>query len=256
MPFTISHAAAALPFRRLGLVPSALVVGTLAPDFEYFLLPTRPGGFGHTYAGALLFTLPLALMVLWTFHAVVKVPLVRLFPDGFRRRLNGQMGRFRFGGRGRFALIVVSALLGIATHVAWDSLTHSYTWPYRHIALLRDSSYLPVLGWYPNERILQHTSTLGGMLALGAWVLHWYRTTQPRKQGEDTVMVAAHRWAVLGAIAGTSALAGCAAAVRAMEDGGRVIADSVIMAIAWAWWAVVFYSILYSGRRASRSNQY
>ena len=37
MPFTLSHAAAALPFRRTRLIKSALVIGCFAPDFEYFI---------------------------------------------------------------------------------------------------------------------------------------------------------------------------------------------------------------------------
>jgi hypothetical protein len=37
MPFTLSHAAAALLFRRTRLVLSAVVVGCCAPDFVYFL---------------------------------------------------------------------------------------------------------------------------------------------------------------------------------------------------------------------------
>src|SRR5579871_128427 len=41
VPFTVSHAAAALPFRRARLVTSALVVGTMAPDSSTFWL-SRP----------------------------------------------------------------------------------------------------------------------------------------------------------------------------------------------------------------------
>ncbi len=36
MPWTVSHPAAAAPFARWGLVLSALVVGSMAPDFVYF----------------------------------------------------------------------------------------------------------------------------------------------------------------------------------------------------------------------------
>ena len=64
MPFTVSHAAAALPFRRARLVTSALVVGTMAPDFEYFLPLKTHDTFGHTFPGILVLTLPVALLVL------------------------------------------------------------------------------------------------------------------------------------------------------------------------------------------------
>ncbi len=87
MPFTLAHSAAALPFRRLRLVPSALVIGTFAPDFEYFLRVTHSGRFGHTLVGSFVFTLPVALVVLWIFHTFVKVPVTMLLPDAIQRRL-------------------------------------------------------------------------------------------------------------------------------------------------------------------------
>ncbi len=37
MPFTPSHVAAVLPLARTGLPPTALVVGSVAPDLPYYL---------------------------------------------------------------------------------------------------------------------------------------------------------------------------------------------------------------------------
>ena len=117
MPFTLAHAAAALPFRRSSLVVSALIIGTMAPDFEYFLRLRADHGFGHTLKGAFLMTLPLALFVLWTFHAFVKRLVADLLPDRLQRRLTGHLDGFRFWGTGRTAVIVGSILLGISTHL-------------------------------------------------------------------------------------------------------------------------------------------
>src|SRR5581483_12465816 len=49
VPFTLAHPAAVLPLRRRGLVFSALVVGSMAPDFEYFFGLKRP--ISHTMPG-------------------------------------------------------------------------------------------------------------------------------------------------------------------------------------------------------------
>jgi len=62
--------------------------------------------------------------VLWLFHTFVKLPVARLLPDAIQRRLTCRLGEFGFGGAARFALIVGSILLGIATHLVWDSFTH------------------------------------------------------------------------------------------------------------------------------------
>ena len=60
--FTFSHAAAALPFRRLRPVWTAPVIGTLAPDFGYFLnfSEAEADHAYHDFPGVLILTLPLA----------------------------------------------------------------------------------------------------------------------------------------------------------------------------------------------------
>ena len=87
MPFTPAHIAAVLPFRRTRMLWSALVVGAVAPDLEYFLRMSPQGRYGHTLAGLFVFTLPLGLLTLWLFHAFVKAPFVDLMPDSLARRL-------------------------------------------------------------------------------------------------------------------------------------------------------------------------
>jgi hypothetical protein len=67
MPFTLSHPAAAIPFLRTRLVPSALVIGCMVPDFEYFLRFAPEGGFGHSLPGVFVFDLPVAFIALWLF---------------------------------------------------------------------------------------------------------------------------------------------------------------------------------------------
>ena len=51
MPFTVSHVAAALPLRRLNLVWSAFVVGSMAPDFPYIVGTTDYRSLGHQFPG-------------------------------------------------------------------------------------------------------------------------------------------------------------------------------------------------------------
>src|SRR5271165_5815984 len=102
VPFTLSHAAAALPFRRARLVPSALVIGTFAPDLEYFIRLVPGGGWGHTIAGAFGMDLPLGLVCLWLFHRWVKIPLAYLLPDSVRGRLTPLLAPFHFGPLRRF----------------------------------------------------------------------------------------------------------------------------------------------------------
>ena len=70
MPFTVSHAAAVLPLHRLSkhkLPLSALMIGSMAPDFGYFF--TREAGrlLTHSFSGLFIFALPAGLFV-WFFY--------------------------------------------------------------------------------------------------------------------------------------------------------------------------------------------
>jgi len=193
MPFTFAHSAAALPFRRLPIVPSALVIGTFAPDFEYFLRLAPNGHFGHTLPGTFILTLPAALLVLWIFHSLVKRPATMLMPDAIRNRLANHIGDFRFGGVIRFLLILASLLLGIATHLLWDSFTHANTWFYHHWPLLRASLNLPVLGPTPCYKVFQHGSTIVGTAVVVAWLAPWYRSSEPSTRVSQRIACAARK---------------------------------------------------------------
>ena len=249
MPFTPAHSAAALPFLRTRLVPSALIVGAMAPDFEYFLRLAPGGGFGHTIAGAFLLSLPLAMAVLWLFHALVKEPLVRLFPDALRLRIVS--GAFRFGGSGRFILIVLSLLIGIATHILWDSLTHSTMWPAHHFPWLTQRQYVPFVGrWIEHCALLQQVSSILGVVLLCAWLVRWYRNTAPIHTAANVPVPAARRWLVLGCIVAVACAGTLFRAVLVLLTPGlrhpwaTLIGDSVTTLIALAWWALVLYALM------------
>lgn len=65
MPFTLSHAAATLPIKwRLGPRAdfAALAIGSMAPDFPYFLgLPVHRD-VTHSLFGVLWFSLPVGML--------------------------------------------------------------------------------------------------------------------------------------------------------------------------------------------------
>lgn len=248
VPFTLAHAAAALPFRRRRLVPSALVIGTFAPDFEYLLRLTPRDRFGHTLIGSFVLTLPLALLVLWIFHAFVKVPAAMLLPEAIQRRLQDHLGIFRFGGAARFLRIIASILLGVATHLLWDSFTHSTTWPYRHWSILRKPFTLPILGQVALYKILQHGSTVVGIGILSVWLLHWYRTTPPSTHLRESlpagrkaaVIAVVTTVAVVGSI--TRAVVGIGTPIEHFAFNKFVI-QAVVTAMALVWWQLVAYGL-------------
>jgi len=125
MPLTFpSHAAAVLPLkawrpRRFDGV--ALVVGSAAPDVPYVLHGYGPDtGFGHTWLGTVLVSLPIALvgsyLIRWA------APAVAAHLPGFLADY-GVLGR---PVRYRWWVTVGCAYLGVLSHALWDLPTHDH----------------------------------------------------------------------------------------------------------------------------------
>jgi hypothetical protein len=250
VPFTVSHAAAALPFRRSQLIPSALVMGTVAPDLEYFVRFAPGGGWGHTIPGALGLSLPLALASLWLFHNYVKLPATLLLPERLQRRLEPWLHPFAFGGPRRFALIVGSIVVGIATHLAWDSFTHDDSWLFWHWEFLRRSQKYPLIGWEQNCGILQYSSSLVGFILLVIWLAHWYRTTRPAPSPVVRQLEPAHKIAIFGLMAITSVVAGVVRAWFHMrflppywESFVTYTGIASVTAISLLWWQLILWGL-------------
>lgn len=250
MPFTLSHPAAAIPFLRTPLVPSALVIGCMAPDFEYFLHFAPEGGFGHTLAGAFVFDLPAAFVVLWLFHAYAKDPLYRWLPESVRRRIHLGPAALPVKNGSQFALVLLSILVGIATHILWDSFTHPNFWPYQHWQFLHRTFDFPVYGSMEYLRVLQHASTILGALALALWFWLWFLRTPPIEP-EPAPSPRKHRRSALVLI---SVVALSAAVLRGFEllqpgspyyGTGRkeLLARAIITAMDIFWLGVVAYGV-------------
>jgi len=256
MPFTLAHSAAALPFRRFHLVTSALVIGTFAPDFEYFLRFAPDRRFGHTIVGTFELTLPVALLVLWIFHAFVKRPAAGLMPDGVQRRLSPYLGHFRFRGPWRFLLIVMSVLLGIATHLLWDSFTHPGTWAYRRWGLFRQMVHTPLLGTVPYYKLFQYGSSVVGTAAVVVWLALWYRTSARSAELPRGSVRPTRRVVIVAGILAIALIGGLVRAILGADpwtvhfSRSRFAGQLVSTFIALVWWELVAYGLVCSRERS------
>lgn len=128
MPFTFSHPAVVLPFnyffrKRLSL--TALIAGSIVPDFEYFVRIFHKSHYSHTWDGLFYLDLPAALLLCFLYHNVLRAPLYANAPLFLKRKLALFQ---RFDWNRRFAenwrTVLTSSLLGALTHLLWDKLTH------------------------------------------------------------------------------------------------------------------------------------
>src|SRR3712207_369015 len=88
MPFTPSHAAAALPFLRTPLPASALVIRSMAPDLPLYLPFEFPWA-THTARSVVSTDLLLGLVVWAVWHTLLAAPALACSPAGLRARLIG-----------------------------------------------------------------------------------------------------------------------------------------------------------------------
>ena len=126
MPFTVSHAAAVLPLHRFSkhkLPLTALMVGSMAPDFGYFFSHEASRALTHSFAGLFIFALPAGLLV-WLFYvAILEKATITLLSDRWHTR-------FAHTDAITPSLIArasIAIVLGAVTHVLWDAFTHRGT---------------------------------------------------------------------------------------------------------------------------------
>ena len=252
MPFTVSHVAAALPLRRMKLIWSAFVIGSMAPDFPYLFGSTKYLQLAHAFPGILWFTFPASLSALWLFHIAIKRPVVGLLPAGFHGRLHQHLGVFRFGGAARFVAIALSLTLGLATHIGWDAFTHPFTWPWRRWVWLRSWIHLPLIGETETYVMLQYISTAIGMVALAVWIGLWYRQTVPTDgvvQGKRFPATLALGMLAVAAAGGFVRALVLTGAPRNIDGADKFLALFASTSLALAFWELLVYSLVTTARQ-------
>ncbi|MBL9038453.1 MAG: DUF4184 family protein [Archangium sp.] len=128
MPLTFpSHAAAVLPLCRHGawLPPSALIIGSAAPDFAY-LLDTNRWNF-HRWPEVFWPCLPIAFAAWWLYEGLIGPWLTAVVRDTWGAEA-GVVAETR-GVRTNLVGVVAALCVGALTHLAWDGLTHATRWP-------------------------------------------------------------------------------------------------------------------------------
>jgi membrane-bound metal-dependent hydrolase YbcI (DUF457 family) len=174
--FTIAHAAAVLPLQRFGkfqLPLSALMVGSMAPDFGYFFSREESRQFTHSLAGVFLFSLPLGLLV-WLFYiALLEKATITLLSDRWH-------SRFAHTDAVTPALVgraCIAIMLGAVTHILWDACTHAGTFVTDAFPALLAAT--PGFRWLPVYHLLQGLSSVVGLAVLAWWARRLHR--QPAK---------------------------------------------------------------------------
>lgn len=169
MPFTFAHPAAVLPLKPLfknRLSMTGLIVGSIVPDFEYFTKTLNVTAISHTIKGIFFYDLPMSFIISLLFLFVVRQPLLLALPAPFDARYSSYCRRrYRLTeliSPRKAALFTLSIIIGLATHLLWDSFTHLSSPIVRNIPFFLKKINI---GSHPVAvyRILQHASSLFGI---------------------------------------------------------------------------------------------
>jgi hypothetical protein len=169
MPFTFAHPAIVLPLAGVSkkyVSLTGLIVGSVTPDFEYFLRTKVLSIYSHTWIGILWFDLPLALMLCFLYHIYVRDALI----DNLPLFLSSRLAKYKMVNWQNYISIhkvplVTSVIIGCASHLFWDSFTHQSG----YFVQLNNMTRLINIGnmALPLFKIVQYTSTLvGGIIVL------------------------------------------------------------------------------------------
>jgi hypothetical protein len=167
MPFTFSHPAAIVSFTylpRKWISLTGLIVGSVIPDFAYFTGLGFSSEISHSIRGIFSINFPIAIVVAFTYHLLVRDALIMHLPYSFKCRFL-VFTRFDWCQYAKNNPIVIffSVLLGILSHLMWDSFTHEDGFFVKQWPLLQmNTSMLWQIQMY---RVIQHISTvLGGVI--------------------------------------------------------------------------------------------
>lgn len=159
MPFTLSHPAIVLPLAKR-LSYTGLIIGSMSPDFEYFINFKIQSIVSHTILGIFIFCLPISLIVSFIFHYFIKNILIYNLPSFFQKRFFLYLNlNWKIHFRNHWNVIIFSIILGAISHILWDSFTHYDGYFVEKIPLLKETLFQ-----IPLYKILQHSSTfIGGV---------------------------------------------------------------------------------------------
>ncbi|WP_164931948.1 DUF4184 family protein [Janthinobacterium sp. 17J80-10] len=264
MPFTFAHPAAIIPLhralRRHGVL-SALIIGSMVPDFQNFLPFDVDRSESHSIAGMFWFCLPVGLLAYLLFHLVLERPLRHLLPPVIAARM-GEPQRMPLPSASG-PLILLSLLLGIVTHLAWDAFTHYSIVTVLVIPPL--SEHLFSIGEYHvyPYKLLQHASTLAGTLLVGQWIWRGLQRPDLPHAPPSALLARRSRRTIIGILLAMPPLIGIGMAAHAFSISygtmmlKDVVREAVVTTISSFGLLVIAYSLVWhiflgQGERATR----
>jgi hypothetical protein len=189
MPWTFVHPAAVLAFRKYFAnrhLFGALVVGSISPDFGYYVGCFGMATTAHTLPGLLIVCLPtgLALLVL---IRILHRPVANLLPQPHRQAILSLPLMPQLGSPMTVLYISAAIILGAVTHNIWDSFTHRAGYVVARWSPLQMPAFMLGTKTFWVFEVLQHASTTIGLIIVVAAYFRWLRATDRGTAVPDSI---------------------------------------------------------------------
>lgn len=150
---------------------TCLIIGSMAPDFDYLYHTQAGTSLSHSLAGVLYYCLPITVGVAFLWHFIIKASLASALPNSLVRKYSDWLSNsWECKSLFRLLIILISAVVGTLTHLAWDSFTHISGFFVQNIAFLTKITFIYNL---PVFKLLQYgCGILGAFLVLYIIVIH------------------------------------------------------------------------------------
>ncbi|WP_374020509.1 DUF4184 family protein [Paenibacillus thiaminolyticus] len=171
MPYTLAHPLYAAPLKLLQpkyLSLTGLILGSMAPDFEFFIALEPYQTIGHSTLGLFLHAIPLSALLAVLFHYLIKDPLVRHLPSVWKldRKARGLAQPWRVSGIRGWTVFLISVIIGFYAHVLLDGFTHETGIFVSLYPLLEQN----IMGT-PVYKLLQYGLSIIGLLVEGLFLV-------------------------------------------------------------------------------------
>jgi hypothetical protein len=177
MPFTLAHPAAILPLRGSRFLRTApLIIGAATPDLPYFV-PWNLGRFmpeTHDFEGSYTTCLLIGYAMLAAIFAL-RQPLTALLSPRAHWLCLHALAPYQRGAR-EWLLAAIAIVVGVWSHLLWDSFTHLDGWVVHRVAAL--SAPVTIAGHTgPVCELLQYLSSVFGLALMAVW--YWRLRAPP-----------------------------------------------------------------------------
>lgn len=217
MPFTPAHPAILLPFRsfkKLKLSWTALIIGSIVPDLEYFVWLSPSAYISHTLTGIFLFNLPMTVILAFAWNGIL-FPVIRPRINCIKSSVTLEYyPKFHEWMARNWVMFFTSAIVGILSHLVWDSFCHANGYMVHRIPYLLNTEHI----WKYDIRrcyLLWYASTIIGGIIMLLWFIDLKK------------VFSATTWKIF--------FQGSAIWLKILIVAGIICATRIAMGLSWNW---------------------